>query len=173
MKLFRIVIFTLLLVQITCSISLAQQAAHLSGRVVRVSDGDTVWLETNNRFEWLAVRFYGVDAPETEWLDVWPAQPFSAEAKNFVIKEVAGKEVAVAIKDHDAFGRVVGEVFLDGRSLSRELLQRGLAWWNKKYAPDDLALFSLQQEARSKKVGLWSQQDPVPPWIHRFRYKSK
>ncbi|HUP43084.1 MAG TPA: thermonuclease family protein, partial [Thermoanaerobaculia bacterium] len=61
---------------------------------------------------------------------------------------------------------------IDGKSLSRELLRCGLAWWNKKYEPDDLDLRRLEDAARAAKLGLWSQENPIPPWEHRRRHSG-
>jgi endonuclease YncB( thermonuclease family) len=58
-------------------------------------------------------------------------------------------------------------VLPDGRNLNRELVQAGLAWWYRKYAPDDRELEKLEAEARSAKRGLWQDPNPVPPWEFR------
>jgi endonuclease YncB( thermonuclease family) len=150
----------------------SQPTPFLNGKVVRITDGDTLWVEVPGQFEWVQVRFYGVDAPESAWPEVWPAQPFSSEGKEFVREQVAGKEVSIRLKDDETYGRAVGEVFIDGKSLSRELLRCGLAWWNKKYEPDDLDLRRLEDAARAAKLGLWSQENPIPPWEHRRRHSG-
>lgn len=168
----RITLLAILIVLLTSSRPLAQPAKILLGRVTRVSDGDTVWLQTVDRFEWLHIRFYGVDTPESEWPDVWLSQPFSAEAKKFIVEQVLGKQVIVLVKSRDIYGRTVGEVFINGQSLSRKLLSQGLAWWNRKYVPDNLDFKHLEEEARAKKIGLWSQKDPVPPWEYRHKHKK-
>ena len=67
----------------------------------------------------------------------------------------------------DRFGRTVGEVtLLDGRILNRELLSAGLAWWYRKYSKDQ-SLADLEQKAREKKIGLWQDENPIPPWEFR------
>lgn len=72
------------------------------------------------------------------------------------------------IRDTDRYGRVVGEVLLpDGRSLNRELVRAGLAWWYRQYAPTDTLLAQLEAEARAAHQGLWSDPAPVPPWAWR------
>lgn len=171
MRLFRISLAFFLVLSL-CAAPPSQAGSLLTGRVARVSDGDTLWLEIPGRFEWLQVRLYGIDAPESEWPEVWPAQPFSAAAKKFVREQTAGKPVSVQVRDIDTYGRVVGELFINGGSLNRRLLQRGLAWWNRKYAPDDPNFMHPEQEARAAGLGLWSQADPVPPWEHRRRYRQ-
>lgn len=173
MKPVRFLLLSVLLVLLAHAEALPQPSSYLNGRVARITDGDTVWIQVADRFEWVQVRFYGVDAPESEWPDLWPAQPFSAEAKKFLVEKTAGRQVSVQLKNDTTYGRTVGEIFVNGKSLSRELLKHGLAWWNKKYAPDDLVLKNLQEKAKSAKLGLWSQENPVPPWEHRRRYRQK
>ena len=46
---------------------------------------------------------------------------------------VFGKTVTVLVVDRDRYGRIVGEVFLDPRrSLNRELVEAGWAWWYRR-----------------------------------------
>jgi hypothetical protein len=66
------------------------------------------------------------------------------------------------------FGRTLGEVILpDGRILNHELVKVGLAWWFRKYAPDNVAVAKLEKEAREAKKGLWGDANPLPPWAFR------
>jgi len=51
-----------------------------------------------------------------------------------------------------------------------------LAWWYRAYAKEqaaeDQGLYgSAEDEARSRKWGLWQDQEPVPPW--EFRRKRQ
>ncbi len=72
--------------------------------------------------------------------------------------------------DAHRYGQTVGEVILpDGRVLNHELVRAGLAWWYRRYAPDDAALERLEQKARAAKRGLWADAEPVPPWAWRRR----
>ena len=156
----------LIVVILSPCVAQAQEPFIANGTVARVSDGDTILVDTGEE-EWLEVRLYGVDCPESEWPNRWPAQPKSAEAKQFTTSLVAGKPVSVRLKDEMTYGRVVGEVFVDGKSLSRELLRAGLGWWNKKYERWDLDLERLETAARAARIGIWQDSDPVPPWVHR------
>ena len=70
--------------------------------------------------------------------------------------------------DTDRYGRTVADVILpDGRSLGREQVAKGMAWWYSTYAPHDQELARLQAEARKAHLGLWSQPIPIPPWDWR------
>jgi micrococcal nuclease len=50
------------------------------------------------------------------------------------------------------------------KSLNKELLRTGLAWWFKRYALYNADLTNLEKEARGVKAGLRSMPNPVPPW---------
>jgi len=146
-----------------------------NGTVIRVQDGDTVVIRLDigaraiddDDDGLIEVRFSGIDTPESEWPGNWPAQPFSKESKEFTRGFVEKKIVTARLKGDVTYGRFVGEIFIDGRSLNRELVRSGLAWWNKSYERYDLDYQRLEAEARRKKVGLWSQPNPIPPWKWR------
>ncbi len=79
-----------------------------------------------------------------------------------------GKTVTVNVMDVDRYGRTVGEVLLqDGRSLNREQVKAGFAWWYRRYAPDDGTLAQLEADAKAAKRGLWADAEPVQPWAWR------
>ncbi len=124
-----------------------------------VVDGDTLKILVNRQE--IRVRLYGIDCPERR-------QPFGKRAKQFASELAFGKTVTLIEHGRDRYGRLVAEVILpDGRSLNRELVRAGLAWWYRRYAPDDHELGVLEAEARAAKRGLWSLPDPRPPWEWR------
>ncbi len=52
------------------------------------------------------------------------------------------------VLDRDRYGRTVGKLILpDGRVLNQELVKAGLAWWYRRYAPDNERLAQAEQEA--------------------------
>ncbi|ANH11635.1 hypothetical protein A5478_00810 [Legionella pneumophila] len=38
---------------------------------------------------------------------------------------------------------------------------------NTVFTKGDPALYALQEQAKSKGIGLWSEKSPIPPWIFR------
>jgi micrococcal nuclease len=81
---------------------------------------------------------------------------------------VFGKEVNVRDRGLDRYGRTIGEVFLtDGRNVNHEIVRAGLAWWFRRYAPDDRTLAKLEKSAREARRGLWADRYPMPPWEWR------
>jgi len=134
-------------------------ADSFEGKVAGVSDGDTIKVLKDGKQ--IKVRLSAIDCPEK-------GQPFGQAAKKFTAKMVAGKIVKVWSTDTDRYGRTVAFVFVGKIDLNRELLKVGLAWHYKKYSRNP-ELAKLEFRARSKKIGLWSDPDPVPPWEWRQR----
>jgi hypothetical protein len=55
----------------------------------------------------------------------------------------------------------------DGTNLNREMVERGMAWHYRKFAPEDVFLIRAQVCAKKVEAGLWSQPNPIPPWDWR------
>jgi len=133
-------------------------AGTFPGKVVAVTDGDTIKVMHQGRAE--RVRLAGVDCPEKH-------QAFGKKAKQFTADLAMGQEVNVIAQKKDRYGRTLGYVILpDGRNLNRELVQAGLAWWYRQFSSDS-SLGELEAEARAARRGLWQDSHPVPPWEFR------
>ena len=135
-----------------------------AGRVVNVSDGDTVVvLRAGNIQE--KIRLAEIDCPEK-------SQAFGKVAKQFTLDKAAQKDVTVEVRDYDRYGRTVGVIYLpDESNLNRALVRAGYAWWYRQYSKD-LTLGEIEQEARIARRGLWSDPNPIPPWDYRRKSKK-
>jgi endonuclease YncB( thermonuclease family) len=135
-----------------------RRPAAAAGTVVRVRDGDSI-VVLRGRIG-VEVRLDGIDCPEL-------AQAFGKKAKNFTSGLAFGNTVGLEGKGKDRYGRELAEVFLpDGKSLNRELVSAGYAWWYRKYSTDR-SLEGLERTARTERRGLWAVPNPVPPWEFR------
>ena len=142
------------------------QASAFDGRIVKVTDGDTVdVLDTSNKLT--KVRLYGIDAPEKK-------QDFGQKSKQFVLDIVAGKTVSVEAIDTDRYGRTVGVVHIGNTVLNAEILKSGLAWYYEKYCKSSFCgeWQQIESQARSSKIGLWSIPNPQAPWDFRHGKKE-
>ena len=150
---------------------MATDEFYANGTIIDVMDGDTARLKLSMGIgsdavdpdgdNIVLIRFAGIDTPESRNRR-WEAQPKSKEAKEAAEELLLDKEVTARLKGDKTYGRAVGEIFVDGISANRELVRRGLAWWNKKYEGFDLDYSRLQDEAKSKGIGIWEESDPVP-----------
>lgn len=134
------------------------QAVASEVTVVRVRDGDSIVALRGGAG--IEIRLDGIDCPEL-------AQAFGRQAKKLTSALVLGKAVRLVGKGKDRYDRELAEVFLpDGRSLNRELVAAGYAWWFRRYSADR-TLETLEQTARLARRGLWADENPVPPWDFR------
>lgn len=146
-------------------------ARDYTARVVSIHDGDTltVRLDTttirlrSGRYIQSAARNQivrladGVDCPETESTR-WPAQPYSDKAKAFTESFTKSRTLHLHGMGADR-GRMLARVTLiDGRDLGKELVARGLAELDPRYAKR-AELFEAQEEARKDRKGVWSQDE--------------
>ena len=49
------------------------------------------------------------------------------------------------------------------------LIEDGLAWHYRQYAPNETEYARLQRQARNSERGLWSQRNPTRSWAWRDR----
>lgn len=130
----------------------------ITGQVTAVKDGDTIVVLKNKTT--YTIRLDGIDCPEKK-------QAFGQKAKQFVSGRVFGKIVRVDYTQKDRYQRYLGTVYYGkGKCLNQELLKAGLAWHYKQYNKDR-HLANLEQAARSKRLGLWQDKRPIPPWDFR------
>jgi endonuclease YncB( thermonuclease family) len=80
---------------------------------------------------------------------------------------VAGKQIRIVIRDKDRYGRTVGEAYLsDGTYVNAAIVRAGYAWQFRQYSTDG-EIASLEQAARDRRLGLWEDAHPIPPWDFR------
>lgn len=147
-----------------------------AGRVVGVSDGDTVNVLTEQPCDdkkdcrsgkrQYRVRLAEIDAPET-------GQPFGAASKRMLSNLVFNKQVSVQQVEIDRYGRVVGQIFEKKRWINAAMVESGGAWVYRQYSRSS-TLLRLEDQARSRKLGLWGLQADqiVPPWQWRKEKKA-
>ncbi len=104
-------------------------AQTFSGRVVGISDGDTVTVMRDGQA--VRIRLDGIDAPES-------GQDFTNSAKQLLSDLVFDERVTVNVKDTDRYGRLVSRVLLNGSDTSLALVEAGLAWHYVQYSDDPI-----------------------------------
>jgi len=136
---------------------LAAWAAEWTGKVVGVSDGDTLTVTKAGRGT--KVRLVEIDAPESR-------QDYGQRSKQSLSELCFGKNATIRDEGHDKYGRVLGRVFCDGIDANAKQVKRGMAWFYVQYGKDT-ALKLAEAEARAAKLGLWADANPIPPWEYR------
>jgi micrococcal nuclease len=99
-----------------------------------------------------------------------------------LIKMIGGRTVYLELHGQDGYCRTLATVYVQGRkedewiNVNERMVMLGHAWV-MRYHFDHLPpgrqqkLIRLERWARSNRVGLWSQTNPVPPW--RWRRESE
>lgn len=139
-------------------------AKTLEGLVVGVADGDTITLLDHQKNTY-KIRLQGIDAPEKK-------QAFGEKSKQSLHDLVHGKQVRIEYEKEDKYGRTVGKVTLGDLDVCLQQLVLGMAWHYKKYqneqsASDRTVYSDTELKSKSLKLGLWSDETPVPPWEFR------
>ena len=143
----------------------ASKLPILLGKVTKINDGDSIEVQTDGGPA--RVRFSAVDTPEWDQ----PYGPKSSAALKAMLP--LGSDVELEVVTQDQFHRVVATVWLvaDGKrvNINETMLREGHAWAYRRYMKDP-KFCDIEQEARSKKLGLWAQ--PVSDWIYppEWRY---
>ncbi len=148
--------------------SLLSFAEELIGKVIKVSDGDTITVldSSNQKYK---IRLKGIDAPESQ-------QTYGDISTQSLAELVYDKEVLVTWDKKDKYYRILGKVIIDGNDVNYEQLKKGLAWYYKQYekdlSDDDKQRYSEAEVlARNYGIGLWADSNSIPPW--EFRHRGK
>lgn len=145
-------------------------AETLTGIVTGVADGDTLYLADRNNRQY-KIRLQGIDAPEH-------GQAWGNASRQSLRKLAYRQPVQVEWHHRDQYGRLLGKIMLaGGRDANLSQLEAGMAWWNRKYAyeqtnADAIRYREAEYVARKKRLGLWSQKSPMPPWRWRQAAQS-
>jgi endonuclease YncB( thermonuclease family) len=143
-------------------------ADTLIGEAVAVTDGDTIVVYDSHQHR--KVRLNGIDAPESD-------QDFGQASKQTLSDWVLGKRVAVVWNKTDRYDRILGTVIIGLVDVGLEQLRTGAAWDIRRYEADvpeiERHLYATaEREAKTRKLGLWSQANPIAPWDWRARKES-
>ena len=127
-------------------------------KILKVIDGDTVSAES--RGTQIKIRLSEIDAPELN-------QPYGTSSKK-CLSELIRENSSLRFKSdgQDRYGRSLGWLMADEINLNYEMVKQGCAWVYDRYVVDK-TIYSFQNDARLKKLGLWRSQNPVKPWIWR------
>lgn len=138
-------------------------------KVAHVVDGDTVIVA--NGWSRVMVRLDSIDCPED-------GQPWGDTAAYGLIKLIGGRKVKLEEHGLDFHGRTLATIYVrhangeEWVNVNERMVVLGHAWVMYKFydhLPKDRQdkLNRLESWARSKKVGLWRTQCPIPPWLWR------
>lgn len=128
-------------------------AQVLTGRVVKIADGDTFTLLVNGN-EQVKIRLDGIDAPEK-------GQAYGDQAKEYLSSMIWREPVTVNVKSKDRYGRSIGKVSTPTISdVNLEMIRAGYAWQYRDYN-NDKTYTAAENQARKNMRGLWQDKNPI------------
>lgn len=145
---------------ILCSLSsLFLFSNNLFASHVTVIDGDTIRLGD------VKIRFSGIDAPEINQTCVASEGKVACGkiSRDLLIEKVTNNKISCTDEGKDFYGRVLGECFVNGESLSSYLVREGFAFAYRKYSNKYI---EDEEYAKFNKLGMWSMEFQYP-WDYR------
>ena len=147
-----------------CAIVPRFSLADIRGKVVAIQDGDTLTVLDSQNVQY-KVRLSGIDSPEKK-------QAFGQRAKESLSECSFDKQVLIEGGKLDRYKRLIGKVIVKGQGCNLRQIKLGMAWHYKKYQYDqsvvDRTNYAEQEDiAMKKRIGLWSDQNPIPSWEFR------
>jgi endonuclease YncB( thermonuclease family) len=138
----------------------------LHGYVVGITDGDTLTLLVDKQQH--KIRIAAIDSPER-------VQAFGDSAKSHIAMLAFNKD-AVAECHKKSYERKVCKVLVEGQDIGLLQIRAGMAWWARKFSneqtdEDRNTYEQAEMMAKLKRLGLWADTNPVPPWDWRHRLK--
>jgi len=128
---------------------------------VTVIDGDTIRLGD------VKIRFSGIDAPEINQTCVASEGKVACGkiSKDILIAKVTNNKISCSDEGKDVYGRILGECFVNGESLSSYLVREGFAFAYRKYSNKYI---KDEEYAKFNNLGMWSMEFEYP-WDYRSK----
>ncbi len=140
------------------------QAGEVRGKVVRVVDGDTIWLVREGETKPMKLRIEGIDAPEI-------CQPFGPEAKRALAGRILDRDVTAKLRAVDDWGRHIGHVYDGDTNIGQRLVRDGMAW-SIRYRWDRGPYVADERMAQSFFRGMHAAGNAELPRDFRQRHGS-
>ncbi|MDX1914650.1 MAG: thermonuclease family protein [Methylophilus sp.] len=119
------------------------------GDTVKINDGDAQY----------KLRISDIDAPERQ-------QKHGLKSRRALMKLCQHADIILDLYDYDRYHRRLGQLTCDNQSVSEYMVSNGHAWLYRRYAQNP-QLAQAEKHARQKRIGLWSDKRPIPPWQWR------
>lgn len=165
-------LLSFLLAMSLCSVALAES---IDGRVVAgsptaIRSPCSIRIAVSSRFAWAASTLR-------------KRSRHSVSDPNRVCRAWSSTRTFGSNGTNDKYGRTIGKVWVAPVSCSEcaktidanlAQLTTGMAWWYRQYAREqkveDQGQYSkAEADAQSRRIGLWADPSPMPPWEWRHR----
>ncbi len=151
-------------------------AKTISGKVIKVFDGDTFLVRIQGRYE--HVRLREIDAPEATHRQRIGQEPWGGRAKEFAQSWVGGKTVVLEIEEgeeRDKYQRLLAYVFLGQKFINREMISSGNAFFfgGSYRGKRAVELQEAEEAAREKGLGVFNKNNGLKERPQEFRRRTQ
>jgi endonuclease YncB( thermonuclease family) len=148
----------------------------MQGKIMQVKDGDTIVVSPVEGGQFFTCRLYGIDAPETPHPRFGKSgQPYGKAATWELKRLILGQTVEITTTGQKTYNREVCLIRKNGTDINLEMVRRGYAWAYRHYlrSPYASEYIGAEKEARDKRLGLWRDTNPTPPWEFRRMMRGR
>jgi len=138
------------------------EAREFEARVIRVFDGDTLWVKPLTGGRYRKLRLDGLDAPEI-------CQAGGTASRDALADRVLEQVVTVNQRAHDDYGRALVHLTHAGDDVGAWLVLQGHAWsyrWHRSPGP----YAAQEQQARAQAKGIFGAAGAEEPRDFRRRH---
>lgn len=171
---------------IALSVSFNLFAKQFKGEVTKISDGDTIHVETNDTK--YKIRMIGMDTPEEHLptdSGVVSQQPWGQQATKHLAKLIpVGAKVTVEDEGTDKYKRTLGRIYYKNRDINLEMVEAGWAipyiicngkgcnpsFFKREHVADYI---KACEDARAKHKGIFNAKNPLKEMPFEFRMRSQ
>lgn len=141
---------------------------ELTGRVIDVINGDTILLQDHQNKQH-RIYLFGIDAPELD-------QQSGPEARAYLDRLLFARtyQAKVVYSQRTKGGNIIGTVYAaelnstQYADINGMMVMAGYAWASRHHGK---RYHAIEQIARNRKIGLWAEPRPLPPWEWRAKHK--
>ncbi|AOW15385.1 hypothetical protein LPB072_05200 [Hydrogenophaga crassostreae] len=139
----------LVLLLLATAASAQQLEGGYSASVVRVVDGDTIWVRPDGGGRSKKLRIDGIDSPEI-------CQTGGAAARDALRQRLQNQTLWVNERARDTYGRPLVRLTFKGEDMAAWMVSQGWAW-SYRWRGDPGPFVSEEAFARRKKKGIFSE----------------
>lgn len=105
----------------------------------------------------------GIRAPRSARNPSEKAEPFGQEAHDLAVRRLSQRDVTIDVASIDKVGGFIGELYINGESFAKILVEEGLATvhgYSAEQAGTATELNAAQSRAKEARKNLWADWDP-------------
>lgn len=139
------------------SSAFAASPTTYTGKVIKVTDGDTIKVDNNGTTE--TIRILGLDTPEKFATRTGYKECFGDEASKRAEELLSGATVKVEYYNKDKYARDLADVYVNGKLFALTIVEEGYGYVYKSglKTSNYKRLLMAERKAKAKKIGLWGK----------------